>query len=283
MTSSARSSKSEYKQSPNNNLKCLTAQYVGLTTETLRKRMNGHHHDTKIKNPEKPVSAHASTHNLNFEDCYTVKVMVEAKRVLTNILRIWPQNGFAMAHYGFILKVGDNNIEKSVGFLRHGIASREPGTLDGRFFFQLGDALMRLGRGNEALEPMCQVIPMELRNDAHNNTGITTYLPPAGKAESSTWTARDVCTSSMYVGSKGSFVNTGGRDEKRPANPSLIDGVSADFHPSKWPMGRHRRIWTTPPHPFNPSRLETLFKPSDSEDESTIKLDAVRRNHVLNY
>nr|CAD7438767.1 unnamed protein product [Timema bartmani] len=80
--------------------------------------------------------------------------MVEAKRVLTNILRIWPQNGFAMAHYGFVLKVGDNNIEKSVGFLRHGIASREPGTLDGRFFFQLGDALMRLGRGNEALEEL---------------------------------------------------------------------------------------------------------------------------------
>nr|CAD7586508.1 unnamed protein product [Timema genevievae] len=91
-----------------------------------------------------------------------INKMVEAKRVLTNILRIWPQNGFAMAHYGFVLKVGDNNIEKSVGFLRHGIASREPGTLDGRFFFQLGDALMRLGRGNEALEVYEQGVKEEL-------------------------------------------------------------------------------------------------------------------------
>nr|CAD7267159.1 unnamed protein product [Timema shepardi] len=50
-----------------------TAQYVGLTTENLCKRMNGHLHDIKIKHPEKPVSAHTSTHNLNFEDCYAVK------------------------------------------------------------------------------------------------------------------------------------------------------------------------------------------------------------------
>nr|CAD7413088.1 unnamed protein product [Timema poppensis] len=49
---------------------------VGLTTETLRKRMNGRRHDTKIKNPEKPVLAHASTHSLNFEDCYTIKLIV---------------------------------------------------------------------------------------------------------------------------------------------------------------------------------------------------------------
>nr|CAD7196899.1 unnamed protein product [Timema douglasi] len=50
-----------------------------LTTKTLRKRMNGHRHDTKIKNPEKPVSAHASAHNLKFEDCYTVKVILGMK------------------------------------------------------------------------------------------------------------------------------------------------------------------------------------------------------------
>nr|CAD7416188.1 unnamed protein product [Timema poppensis] len=47
-------------------------------------------------------------------------------------------------------------------------------------------------------------------------------------------------------------------------------------------MGRHRRIWIIFP-PFNPRRLETLFKPGDSEDESTIKLDAFRRSCVLEY
>nr|CAD7267449.1 unnamed protein product [Timema shepardi] len=56
-----------------------TAQYVGLATETLRKRRNEHRHDTRIKNPEKPVSAHASARNLNFEDCHTVKVRALAE------------------------------------------------------------------------------------------------------------------------------------------------------------------------------------------------------------
>lgn len=51
------------------------AQYVGLTTETLRKRMNGHRHDTSCKNEEKPVSKHAVHHSLGFDECFTVKVL----------------------------------------------------------------------------------------------------------------------------------------------------------------------------------------------------------------
>nr|CAD7263737.1 unnamed protein product [Timema shepardi] len=62
---------------------------------------------------------------------------------------------------------------------------------------------------------------------------------PAGKAESTTKTSRDVCTS-LVLWSKRYFVNTGGRDEERPAIQSLIDGVRADFHPSKWPLGRRK-------------------------------------------
>jgi len=37
-----------------------------------------------------------------------------------------------------------------VDYLTRGIPTREPGTIDGRFFFQLGDALTRLGRHDEA-------------------------------------------------------------------------------------------------------------------------------------
>nr|CAD7433726.1 unnamed protein product [Timema monikensis] len=65
---------------------------------------------------------------------------------------------------------------------------------------------------------------------------------PAGKTESTksiTKTAHGVCTS-LVLWSKRYFFNTCGRDEERPANPNLIDGVRADFHPSKWLMGRHR-------------------------------------------
>jgi hypothetical protein len=50
------------------------AQYIGLTTETLRKRMNGHRHDTKT-GKEKPVAQHAASHNMNFDDCYTTKAI----------------------------------------------------------------------------------------------------------------------------------------------------------------------------------------------------------------
>ncbi|XP_049861571.1 transcriptional regulator ATRX isoform X8 [Schistocerca gregaria] len=76
----------------------------------------------------------------------------EAKQVLENVLQKWPRNGFAQVHYGFILKTGNYNMTKAVRYLQEGIATREPGTIDGRFFFQLGDALMRLGRRKEAME-----------------------------------------------------------------------------------------------------------------------------------
>jgi aspartate beta-hydroxylase len=77
---------------------------------------------------------------------------------LEDTLRRWPGNGFAQVHYGFILKTGDNNNEAAVDYLTRGIATREPGTIDGRFLFQLGDALTRLGRRDEA----SKVTPFEL-------------------------------------------------------------------------------------------------------------------------
>lgn len=76
--------------------------------------------------------------------------MVDAKRVLEDTLRRWPGNGFTQVHYGFILKTHDNNNEAAVDYLTRGIATREPGTIDGRFFFQLGDSLTRLARHEEA-------------------------------------------------------------------------------------------------------------------------------------
>jgi aspartate beta-hydroxylase len=57
-----------------------------------------------------------------------------------------------LVHYGFVLKNLDQNYEKSVDFFREGIASQEPGTQDGRFYFHWGDALVRLGRKAEAME-----------------------------------------------------------------------------------------------------------------------------------
>ncbi len=58
-------------------------------------------------------------------------------------------NGFALVHLGFILKTTDTNYEKAVPMLKTGIATNEPGVIDGRFFFHLGDAQYRLGHVKE--------------------------------------------------------------------------------------------------------------------------------------
>lgn len=81
----------------------------------------------------------------------TMSKINEARKVLQQILAKWPNDGFALVHYGFILKTSDNAIERSVEFLKRGIATKEPGVIDGRFYFHLGDALTRLGRKEEAM------------------------------------------------------------------------------------------------------------------------------------
>lgn len=74
----------------------------------------------------------------------------EAKNLLFDVLSKWPNNGFALVHYGFILKTNDNNINEAIFYLQKGINSKAAGVIDGRFYFHLGDALTRLGKNNEA-------------------------------------------------------------------------------------------------------------------------------------
>ncbi|XP_062986846.1 aspartyl/asparaginyl beta-hydroxylase isoform X2 [Elgaria multicarinata webbii] len=71
-----------------------------------------------------------------------------AKRVYEEVLNLAPNDGFAKAHYGFILKA-ENKIEESIPYLKEGLESGDPGTDDGRFYFHLGDAMQRVGN-NEA-------------------------------------------------------------------------------------------------------------------------------------
>lgn len=73
-----------------------------------------------------------------------------AKLVLHEVLSQWRYNGFALVHYGFVLKNLDQDYENAVLYLREGIETNEEGTQDGRFYFNLGDALQRLGRNEEA-------------------------------------------------------------------------------------------------------------------------------------
>ncbi|XP_031337006.1 aspartyl/asparaginyl beta-hydroxylase isoform X3 [Photinus pyralis] len=81
----------------------------------------------------------------------TMNNFYEAKKVLHDILLKWPNDGFAMVNYGFILKRYDLSLKEAVKYLKKGISTRDPGVIDGRFYYHLGDALIRLGRNEEAM------------------------------------------------------------------------------------------------------------------------------------
>ncbi|XP_054269026.1 uncharacterized protein LOC128990596 [Macrosteles quadrilineatus] len=52
------------------------AQYVGLSTNSLRTRMNGHRQDVSTGYKDKPVVQHAQSHNNpSFNDCFTTKIV----------------------------------------------------------------------------------------------------------------------------------------------------------------------------------------------------------------
>lgn len=72
--------------------------------------------------------------------------------MLHTTLQRWRYDGFAAVHYGFVLKNLDKDFKTAVVFLRQGIESGAEGTQDGRFYFALGDSLMRLGQRDEAQE-----------------------------------------------------------------------------------------------------------------------------------
>lgn len=75
-----------------------------------------------------------------------------AAQLLEQVLNQDPYNGFAKAHYGFILKTERNDLEGGIKYMGEGIATREPGVIDGRFYLHLGDALQRTGQDAAALE-----------------------------------------------------------------------------------------------------------------------------------
>ncbi|CAG2054719.1 unnamed protein product [Timema podura] len=53
--------------------KSCDAEYIGLTTGSLRQRMNNYLSDTQ--DLDKPVPIHADTHNQDFQTCYTTKIL----------------------------------------------------------------------------------------------------------------------------------------------------------------------------------------------------------------
>ncbi|XP_060537359.1 aspartyl/asparaginyl beta-hydroxylase isoform X2 [Cylas formicarius] len=82
----------------------------------------------------------------------TINLVDDARTVLKKVLALWPNDGVALVHYGFILKTIDNKLEESVKYLTEGLKTRTPGVKDGRFYFHLGDALSRLGKQEDAMK-----------------------------------------------------------------------------------------------------------------------------------
>nr|XP_022915655.1 aspartyl/asparaginyl beta-hydroxylase isoform X2 [Onthophagus taurus] len=82
----------------------------------------------------------------------TINKVTTARMLLLETLEKWPEDGFALVHYGFILKTVDNNLSLAIEYLTKGIATKEPGVIDGRFYFHLGDALARIGKPEEAIK-----------------------------------------------------------------------------------------------------------------------------------
>ncbi|XP_070395333.1 aspartyl/asparaginyl beta-hydroxylase-like isoform X3 [Dermacentor albipictus] len=75
-----------------------------------------------------------------------------AAGLLEQVLKQDPNNGFAKVHYGFILKTERNDLDSGIKYMSEGIATKEPGVIDGRFYLHLGDALQRTGQNDEELE-----------------------------------------------------------------------------------------------------------------------------------
>jgi aspartate beta-hydroxylase len=73
-----------------------------------------------------------------------------ARTILEGVLERWPKSGFAQVHLGFILKTTFEDYDAGARWMMAGIASREEGVIDGRFYSHLGDALTRLGKHQEA-------------------------------------------------------------------------------------------------------------------------------------
>ncbi|XP_017476483.1 PREDICTED: uncharacterized protein LOC108366554 isoform X2 [Rhagoletis zephyria] len=144
----------------------------------------------------------------------------DAKLVLQEVLRRWPQDGFAQVHYGFVLRQLDKDYENAVIYLREGIKSNASGTQDGRFYFNLGDSLQRLGRQAEAVEvykrgAALKLFPSAYQRSLYNEPNLrakpywtkaeTTYVSYLSELELNWRAIRDEALS--LLGRRGHFLD----------------------------------------------------------------------------
>ncbi|KAI6210478.1 TPR-REGION domain-containing protein [Aphelenchoides besseyi] len=86
----------------------------------------------------------------------------DARKVFTTVLEIDAQNAVAQAYYGYLLKAFEYDYERGVQFMRRGLKARDEPIQDAKFYFHLGDGLMRLGRQQEALKVYEEAVELGL-------------------------------------------------------------------------------------------------------------------------
>lgn len=73
-----------------------------------------------------------------------------AEDVLKEILQRWPKDRVALAHLGFVLKTRHNRLEEAVDLFQKALEGDIGPANEPRFYYHLGDALLLLGRYEEA-------------------------------------------------------------------------------------------------------------------------------------
>ncbi|KAB7494236.1 Aspartyl/asparaginyl beta-hydroxylase [Armadillidium nasatum] len=79
----------------------------------------------------------------------------EAGLIFQRVLEISPDDGFALVHYGFVLKIqskDESSLIQASNYLERGINSDAEGVHDVRMYYHLGDALQRLGQNEKAYQ-----------------------------------------------------------------------------------------------------------------------------------
>ncbi|KAK6032958.1 tetratricopeptide repeat protein [Ostertagia ostertagi] len=79
-----------------------------------------------------------------------MKRLGDAKKVLHDIIESDHNNGVALAYYGYILKVAEDNVEQGVAYMKKGLRLGGDSITDAKFYYHLGHGLMFLGRSTEA-------------------------------------------------------------------------------------------------------------------------------------
>ncbi|XP_037080372.1 aspartyl/asparaginyl beta-hydroxylase-like isoform X7 [Pollicipes pollicipes] len=74
-----------------------------------------------------------------------------AEEVLQEVLRLWPNNGYAKVHLGFVRRQQGRHEEAAL-LMQQGLDTNEPGVHDKRFYHNLGDSYHRIGQLEKARE-----------------------------------------------------------------------------------------------------------------------------------